>query len=163
MKPILEILYMSEKKKLADVALQMKTQHGFDRLEHQYQCQFREWKWSRKAGKDVMPRILEHVKYRSGAGKSSEITLDGRVVERKKIRRALKDEKRAIMDSIALKSSRSQTSIVEGPMLPYTNSFLLKWNLPYAAMRHSQLSDWLYQYWFFYFKTAKHWGKGPII
>ncbi|RYO70258.1 hypothetical protein AA0113_g3504 [Alternaria arborescens] len=23
------------------------------------------------------------------------------------------------------------------------------------------LSDWLYQYWFFCFKTAKHWGKGP--
>jgi hypothetical protein len=25
------------------------------------------------------------------------------------------------------------------------------------------LSDWLYQYWFFCFKTAKHWGKGPDI
>jgi hypothetical protein len=25
------------------------------------------------------------------------------------------------------------------------------------------LSDWLYQYWFFCFKTAKHWGKGPRI
>lgn len=25
----------------------------------------------------------------------------------------------------------------------------------------SDLSDWLYQYWFFCFKTAKHWGKGP--
>jgi hypothetical protein len=23
------------------------------------------------------------------------------------------------------------------------------------------MSDWLYQYWFFSFKTAKHWGKGP--
>jgi hypothetical protein len=23
------------------------------------------------------------------------------------------------------------------------------------------MSDWLYQYWFFCFKTAKHWGKGP--
>ncbi|KAB2107474.1 hypothetical protein AG0111_0g3754 [Alternaria gaisen] len=23
------------------------------------------------------------------------------------------------------------------------------------------LSDWLHQYWFFCFKTAKHWGKGP--
>ncbi|KAH8623835.1 hypothetical protein IG631_21540 [Alternaria alternata] len=25
------------------------------------------------------------------------------------------------------------------------------------------LSDWLYQYWFFCFKTAKHWGKGPTM
>jgi hypothetical protein len=24
-----------------------------------------------------------------------------------------------------------------------------------------QMSEWLYQYWFFCFKTAKHWGKGP--
>ncbi|PVH95956.1 hypothetical protein DM02DRAFT_689112 [Periconia macrospinosa] len=23
------------------------------------------------------------------------------------------------------------------------------------------MSEWLYQYWFFCFKTAKHWGKGP--
>ena len=25
------------------------------------------------------------------------------------------------------------------------------------------MSDWLYQYWFFCFKTAKHWGKGPKL
>jgi hypothetical protein len=25
------------------------------------------------------------------------------------------------------------------------------------------LSDWLYQYWLFCFKTAKHWGRGPKI
>lgn len=24
------------------------------------------------------------------------------------------------------------------------------------------MSNWLYQYWFFCFKTAKHWGKGPL-
>ncbi|KAI4649044.1 uncharacterized protein J4E78_008562 [Alternaria triticimaculans] len=29
--------------------------------------------------------------------------------------------------------------------------------------RSRALSDWLYQYWFFCFKTAKHWGKGPRI
>jgi hypothetical protein len=24
------------------------------------------------------------------------------------------------------------------------------------------MSEWLYQYWFFCFKTAKHWGRGPL-
>jgi hypothetical protein len=32
LKPILETLYMSEKRKLADVIEQMKNQHGFNRL-----------------------------------------------------------------------------------------------------------------------------------
>lgn len=141
-KPILEILYMSEKKKLKGVAFEMKTQHGFDRLyvavsvgilqseflltrdcsEHQYRYQFSKWKWSRKAGKDAMPHILKHVKHRAGAGKSSKVTLNGKVVETKKIRRALKDEKRAAIDSIVLKSFRNQNMIVEGPVLPFSNS-----------------------------------------
>ncbi|OAL44878.1 hypothetical protein IQ07DRAFT_549222 [Pyrenochaeta sp. DS3sAY3a] len=237
MKPIIENLYMSEKRKLADLIFEMKTRHNFDRLyvnAHQYRYQFRKWKWSRKAGKEDMPQILKHIKHRSEAGKTSKVMLNGRVVGPPKIRRALKDEKRAAMDSIALRSFQGQNTIVDGPVLPFTNSFFLKWNLPYAAMRHSytrtfdqfspfdpptpysnidvttpstaasphaapsptmqiikestmidraqmfargqhekllkvlngeeqrKLSDWLHQYWFFCFKTAKHWGKGPV-
>ncbi|KAH7384591.1 hypothetical protein BKA66DRAFT_569837 [Pyrenochaeta sp. MPI-SDFR-AT-0127] len=125
---------------------------------------------------------------------------------------------------------------VIGPVLPFANSFFLKWNIPYAAMcrlqvrafdhgsplaffiptpgsdiavttppsapsphdapsptasvlqskkrldrallfaqgEHDKLLmsmdneektimfEWLHQYWFFCFKTAKYWGKGPL-
>jgi hypothetical protein len=66
-----------------------------------------------------MPQILKHVKRRFEVGKSSTIILHGREVDTKKIRRALKEEKRAVTESLILKSFRNQ---IDGPVLPFTNS-----------------------------------------
>ncbi|KAH8702802.1 hypothetical protein GQ44DRAFT_753373 [Phaeosphaeriaceae sp. PMI808] len=202
-KPIIETLYMLEKRRLAQVVSLMKSEHHFDRLDHQYRYQFRKWNWSRKAGKENMPQILKHVKRRFEVGKSSTVMLNGREVDGKKIRRALKEEKRALTDSLVLNSVRNQNAIVDGPVLPFTNNFNMEVVTPssaasphgapspmtqviresmmidrarmFAQGQHEKLltvlneeerrhlSDWLYQYWLFCFKTAKHWGKGPTI
>ncbi|CAN9315986.1 unnamed protein product [Alternaria alternata] len=164
---------------------------------------------------------------------STRVSIKGKPVESQKVRRAMKDQMREATRSISL--NWDQIANVDGRVLPSTDSFFLKWNLPYAAMRHAYvqpfdhsspfdvptpggdyqattpssaaspnnapspttqitkdcmmveracmfaqghhgkllkllngeerrtLSDWLYQYWFFCFKTAKHWGKGPRI
>jgi hypothetical protein len=106
MKPIIETLYMAEKRKLAYVVREMKSHHGFDQLyvpmilfpstcktlyhltrkcsEHHYKYHFRKWKWSRKVGKDDMPQILKGVKHRADLNKISAVILGGRKVDTKK-------------------------------------------------------------------------------
>lgn len=69
-----------------------------------------------------MSQVLKHVKRRPEVGKSSTVMLDGRKVDTNKIRRALKEEKRAGTDSFVLKSFRNQIKDVNGPVLPFTNS-----------------------------------------
>lgn len=90
--------------------------------DHQYKYQFRKWNWSRKVGKDNMPRILKHITRRAEAGKSSVVTLEGRAVEPTKIRRALKEEKRTVIDAIKLKESRNRMVHVNERVLPFANN-----------------------------------------
>ncbi|KAH5512257.1 hypothetical protein HBI26_120050 [Parastagonospora nodorum] len=231
-KPVLESLWLKEDWKLDRIVQEMKASHSFYRVERQYKSQFAIWGWSKNVRKSDITKALKHVKGRAVAGKfSTQVSIKGKKIDNQKIRRVMKEQTREITGSLAL--LRRQITTVDGHVLPFTNNFFLKWNLPYAAMRRSYvkpfdhsspfdqatpysnievttpssvaspndlpsptnqvmkklmmverasmfaqghheklltllngeerrtLSDWLHEYWFFCFKTAKHWGKGP--
>ena len=69
-----------------------------------------------------MPGILKHTKRRVEAGKSSIVTFEGRKVDPAKIRRALKEEKRATIDAIQAMRLRNRIPLINGRVLPFTNN-----------------------------------------
>ncbi|ORY14914.1 hypothetical protein BCR34DRAFT_598820 [Clohesyomyces aquaticus] len=220
-KPVIELLYMSEKKKLSEVAETMKRDHEFDAGENQYKYHFKKWRWKRSLSAKKKAAVAAELQTRALIGKGpTTVTCKGRAVDAKKIRRHLKESLRQ----------------GNGVQLTFANRIFLKWNMPYAAMqefhfrssnrgptlpfsvptpasdieiatpsvsavsplgapsptttvvktktamdrarlffegRHDQLiasmdrgeriimSEWLYQYWYYGFKTAKTWGRGP--
>ncbi|CAN9243276.1 unnamed protein product [Alternaria sp. RS040] len=233
-KETLEKLWLTDKWKLDNIVQEMRTKHNFHRVESQYKAQFKKWGWSKNVRKSKITTVAKHYKSRAAVGKPfTRVFIDGKQVEGHKVRRVMKDQIREATRLISL--NRNLITNVGGRVLPFGDSFFLKWNIPYAAMRHSYvrpsdhsspfdqptpcsnievttpspaaspnnapspttqitkdsmmidracmfaqghherllkllngeerrtLSDWLYQYWFFCFKTAKHWGKGPRI
>ncbi|KAF1955045.1 hypothetical protein CC80DRAFT_475126 [Byssothecium circinans] len=233
LKPVIEQLYLYEKRKVSDVVVLMRNDHGFDAGENQYKYHFKKWKWKRNIPSQKKASIATQLESRAQAGKmTGAITFQGRPVEMHKIRRHLKNSVRTKVENMTL-----DNSIATGPVFTFANGIFLKWNLPYAALRHVQIrpfdhtsplffsaptpgsdivvvtpptsadtlqdapspktttlvnrkmaidrahlfaqgqhdtllqsmnkkdrvvmADWLYQYWFFSFKTAKNWGKGP--
>jgi hypothetical protein len=71
-----------------------------------------------------MDQIAQQIESRARAGKSgTNITLKGRAVDEKKIRRHLKSKARLESQSIELKRfSNDQRLALEGPVLAFTNS-----------------------------------------
>ncbi|CAN9423746.1 unnamed protein product [Alternaria alternata] len=229
---ILKSLWCTEGRKLDHIVQEMRTKYNFHRVASQYKAQFKKWGWSKNVRKNDITIAVKHYKGRAAVGKPcTRVFINGKQVESQKVRRAMKDQMREATRLISL--NRNEIATVDGRVLSFTDSFFLKWNLPYAAMRrlyvrpfdHSSpfdqttpcsvievttppptaspddapspttqiakdflmvdracmfaqghhekllnlldgeermtLSDWLHQYWFFCFKTAKHWGKGP--
>jgi hypothetical protein len=132
MKPHIQQLWLTE----------MKTNHGFDAVwvrpihsnfhadrilcirEHQYKHHFKKWRWKKNVPKAKMDQIAQQIESRARAGKSgTSITLQGRAVEDKKIRRHLKSKARLDSQSIDLKRfSNDQRLASGGPVLAFTNS-----------------------------------------
>ncbi|KAF2266840.1 hypothetical protein CC78DRAFT_594620 [Lojkania enalia] len=223
LKPIVEKLYLLEKKRLADVVLILKNDYGFDAVKGQ---------WKKNIPKSKKDKIAEQIESRARAGRrGTSITFQGRTVEPHKIRRHMKMKARTDSQDLVLKKPSNIESVITGSVLLFANSIFLKWNMPYAAMRRSHarpfdhtsllglsvptpgtdisvttpssassprnapspttlflkgraaidrahlfaqgqhdkllmsmdgeerrvMSEWLYQYWFFCFKTAKNW------
>ncbi|CAO2655582.1 Nn.00g043850.m01.CDS01 [Neocucurbitaria sp. VM-36] len=237
LKPVIEQLYLKDKRKLAEVVSEMKNKHKFDAVEHQYKHHFKKWQWKKNIPTSEKKEIKKRLESRARAGKrGTDITFEGRPVELHKMRRYMKKEARNSAQDITLEKPFDTGRAVAGPALPFANTIFLKWNMPYAAMcrllvrpfdyvsplrfsnpttpgsdisvasppcadsplnapsptavvmrgtraieranlfargQHDKLlmslngeekrvmSDWLYQYWLFCFKTSKHWGRGP--
>lgn len=89
--------------------------------EHQYKHQFSIWGWSKNVRKADIARAIKQCKSRVAAGKaSSQVAVKGKRVDNQKIRRAIKDEIRAIAESIAL--VRNQVSAIDSHVLPLSNN-----------------------------------------
>jgi hypothetical protein len=89
--------------------------------ERQYKTQFGKWEWSKNARKSDMTKALKHYKSRAAAGKAStRVTIKGKQVDGKKMRRAIKEEARAITSTLSL--TRNQVTTVDEHVLPFTNS-----------------------------------------
>jgi hypothetical protein len=142
-KPILESLWIGEKWQLSRIVQEMRTHHDFYRVyvphipslqskrtyklmcptcsESQYKKQFAIWKWPKNIRKDDMTKALKLCKGRAAVGKySTEVAINGKPVDRQKIRRAIKDESREITRTLPL--HRDQITTVDGHALPFTNS-----------------------------------------
>ncbi|KAF2475822.1 uncharacterized protein BDR25DRAFT_278511 [Lindgomyces ingoldianus] len=194
LKPIIEQLYLKEKKKLADVVRILKNAHGFDAVDHQYKHHFKKWQWKKNIPKSKKDKIAEQLESRARAGKAgTSIALQGRTVELHKIRRHMKMKARAESGAMVLKKPSGIESVVAGHVdisvatpsatspqnAPSPTGLFLKEKAAidrahlFAQGQHDKLLmsmngeerrvmlEWLYQYWFFCFKTAKNWGKGP--
>ncbi|KAF2828765.1 hypothetical protein CC86DRAFT_347233 [Ophiobolus disseminans] len=116
LKPVIESIYFDPSKKLSDVVLILKRDHNFDALEHQYKYQFKKWKWKKNMSSSTKNMMVEQIESRARAGKSgTNITLQGRAVEKHKIRRHMKNKARDDSKAMAF----------------------VKWNLPFAVMLKS--------------------------
>ncbi|CAN9327724.1 unnamed protein product [Alternaria alternata] len=147
-KETLEDLWLEKKWKLDDIVKELSTKHHFYKVESQYKAQFKKWGWSKNFRKSKITTVAKHYKSRAAVGKPfTRVFIDGKQVEGHKVRRVMKDQIREATRLISL--NRNLITNVDGRVLPFGDSLTL--------------SDWLYQYWFFCFKTAKHWGKGPRI
>jgi hypothetical protein len=77
--------------------------------------------WSKIVRKSDMTIALKHCKSRAAVGKfSTQVAIKGKQVDLQKMRRAMKDEARAITKSLSL--TRDQLEAVDGHVLPFTNS-----------------------------------------
>jgi hypothetical protein len=89
--------------------------------ESQYKKQFGKWNWSKNTRKHDMTKVLKICKGRAAVRKySTEVAINGKQVDRQKIRRAIKDESREITRTLSL--HRDQITTVDGHALPFTNS-----------------------------------------
>ena len=89
--------------------------------ERQYKTQFGIWGWSKNIRKSDMTKALKLYKSRAAAGKfSTRVAIKGKQVDNQKMRRAIKDEIRAVNESLAL--VRDQIIEVNGHVLPFTNN-----------------------------------------
>jgi hypothetical protein len=92
--------------------------------EHQYKHHFKKWRWKKNVPKTKMNQIAQQFESRARAGKSgTSITLQGRAVEEKKIRRHLKSKARLDSQSIELnRFSNDERLALGGPVMVFTNS-----------------------------------------
>jgi hypothetical protein len=76
--------------------------------EHQYKHHFKKWRWTKNVPKKKMDQIAQQIEGRARAGKSgTTITLQGRVVEEKKIRRYLKSKVRVDFQSMQVELEKN--------------------------------------------------------
>jgi Clr5 domain len=140
-KPVLEFLWLTEDWKLSRIVQEMRIQHNFHRVcvmhlisviinrtykltsisKHQYKSQFSRWGWPKNVRKSDMTKVIRNCKSRAAAGKlATQVAIKGKQVDGHKMRRAIKDEIRAVAESLTL--DRSQISTLEGNVLPFTNN-----------------------------------------
>jgi hypothetical protein len=68
-----------------------------------------------------MTKVLRHCNSRAAAGKFfTRVAIKGKQVDNQKMRRAIKDEIRALSESVAL--IRDKITTVDGHVLPFTNN-----------------------------------------
>ncbi|KAH8623836.1 hypothetical protein IG631_21541 [Alternaria alternata] len=118
---ILEFLWLTEGKKLDHIVLEMRTKYNFHRVASQYKAQFKKWGWSKNIRKNEITKVVRYYKDRAAIGKAcTRVFIDGRQVESRKVRRAMKDQMREATRSISL--NRNQIATVDGCVLPFTDS-----------------------------------------
>ncbi|KAF2176616.1 hypothetical protein K469DRAFT_678410 [Zopfia rhizophila CBS 207.26] len=190
LKPDLERLYLAEKLSLAKVMDTMKqAPYFFDANESQYKYRFNKvWGWKRNISASKKQKINEYCQSRAQLGKPTTVFYKGKPVDDRQLRRQAKKATRMKMTLAApeipafpinifgdvsmhspsehasppsafSKELRNTTSIQRAHLLLDGNYDKLLKNLDMSEKE--TLSKWLYQYWYFSFKTAKHWGRGP--
>ncbi len=89
--------------------------------EHQYKTQFGIWGWPKNFRKSDMVKAVKLCKGRAAAGKvRTQVKIHGKQVDGQKLRRAIKDEMRAVTKTLALDPSSITAGI--GRVLPFTNN-----------------------------------------
>ncbi|KAI0972289.1 ankyrin repeat-containing domain protein [Xylaria arbuscula] len=80
-------LYLLEKLSLKDVSARMRDKHNFDKKKHQYEYQFKKWRFKKNSHRDVWRYVGHGVQKREMLGKKSEITLFGMPLPPEKVRK----------------------------------------------------------------------------
>lgn len=135
MKPYIEHLWLVENNKLPDLIQKMKVRHNFHRFEHEYKYRFKKWGWKKSVPKAMLIQAVEQYESRAQAGKSGTvIKYKGRAIEPHKIRRQMKAQTRAEAQAMEFTRAGEPSELRRGPTIRSTNTFFLKWNMPYEAL-----------------------------
>ncbi|PQE32433.1 Clr5 domain protein [Rutstroemia sp. NJR-2017a WRK4] len=126
-KPTIRALYIDEDLRVSQVAKTMREQYRFDAVEHQYKYYFKKWAMTKSvpsAKKEAAIKALGK-RLREGTTSTSLVTYKGDRVDKRRLRRHMLEQERAL--------KKSET-------LELGSNIFIRWNLPYGALRYSSFA-----------------------